>query len=351
MDSQIFKRDRFSCKSKQQNKSLFSVFKKIITNLFAGVIILIVIYTLISSHIDAGGRIQNKSSKINNSLVFFSNNALFIKTSSNTSLTMLSLQGTVSSAARWLGYSKTYKGILFIDDMSDKIGVLQIDEKKLSAHVISEVFSRKFKGKWGINEDKLYNVRLANGAVYLESYSLKNSSKTDKEQSFKISFPTTVDNDLGVISKPSVCENLLVFSIAYSVYLIDLNTYKMKWIGHGTYPVLLNKDVVVYAKDLNDQNRLSVELYYINTKKYKNCDVWKAQGFARLPVLLPMVPHQRPDDIYRIEPINSKNLLLVEVTRHNYAESYLFMLDVLRNKSYRLSYSPGRSDWSLFVSK
>ena len=185
----------------------------------------------------------------------------------------------------------------------------------------------------------------------MDIQTIDNNSMVQEGHSINVPFPTALNKGLGGISRPSVCENLLVVSIASKVYLIDINTHKMKLIETGKNPVFLNKDTLVYAKELNDPNCLSVETYSIKAKKYKIYAIWRAKGLARLPVLIPMVPLQRPDDINRIETMNYKNILLVEVTRHNYGFSYFFEVDLSKNTSFRLPYSPHRSSWSFYEFK
>ena len=114
--------------------------------MFAILILLIIVYTIILSQIDAGGPIQNQTIKSNQGLLYFSNNVLFLKNGSSNALLRLNLQGTISSAARWVGYSSFHKGVLFIDDMSDRLGVLQIDAKMQSAKVSSDISTMVYKG-------------------------------------------------------------------------------------------------------------------------------------------------------------------------------------------------------------
>lgn len=312
--------------------------KKIAKVLFPLLLFIFAMYTALTSRVDVGGVARSQSLSPND-LVFFQRGEPYAVCGPSASRTKIGLQGAVSTAARWVGYSSSSRGTLFID-ATNRIGVLRVDVGRRQAQVATNVDTREFKGEWGLHDDILYSVSKSANAVFLESRRLG-----DKGSSTKMELPIAAVP--GYISRPSICGSRLAVSIASSIYLVDMRRNKAKQIGLGVNPVFLKDNVVVYALPLCDQNRVMLEAYLCKSRKRVRYDVWRARGIGRFPVLLPMVPHIRPYEIKRVAPIDGKCRLLVEVRRLGYGDSDLFLVNTSTNSTVRLPYVVDRPIWEL----
>ena len=325
---------------------------KLISIVILGIPAFVVLYTVVLSRIEPDQKSTVCPINPSGEVIFrMSGGGPMMYTTGGGSRELALLRGRLYSSEVWLGFSSFYGGVLILNrlaggDHTDIYSVLRVDGSRRTCGLSSPLDLRSHRGEWGLIGRKAHRIDIRGRSVRLLRRTL---GRSDTEQIvFESELPPGVVIDrLDSISSPSMAGEYLAFSVGGNVLVLDMQRKTIKRIASGAHAVFCSDHtLVIIPSTVTDANRLYIETYDFRTGRTANVDVWLAQGLQRLPVLLPMVPQNRPDEIKSVSAIPDSSLLLVEVTKLGYDSSYLFLVDISGHTSCRLPVSPSRGQWS-----
>lgn len=323
---------------------------KLILIVMIGIPVLVVAYTIVISRIELDRKSAACTINLPGALVFNTSERRPMMYTAVGGSRELSLQrGQLYSSQVWLGFSSFFGGVLILNrlagnSVADTYAVLHVDSARRICEVSPPLELGAQHTDWTLIGNKAYRIDIRGGSLRLMRRML---GRTDVEHIVceTTALPISVDN-LDRISILSIAADRLVFSVSRNVLVLNMRKKTVDYIGSGSDPIFCSRHILAFIPESSDANRVYLRTYDFRTGKIADVNVWVAQGWHRLPVLLPMVPHCRPERIRSISTIPGSSLLLVEVTRLGYGNSYLFLVDISHRTSCQLPIDLGRGQWS-----